>query len=498
MSTAETEVKKEIEVKKETEVKKEIEVKKETEVEKETEVKKEIEVKKETEEIKETKDETKESENPEKTTIETKPKKGALLGHRILRDFSQDYNKKTPIYFIGIITEYQPSPNPTDLQSLFPSKKKQSLDNGLYRIRYLDKDKDEVSPAEAYAGINLYNTFLDSNQKRKVHTKDLNSFFDYEKYPNPNNFLMNDLVNEEKYYYETYKEYLEENEIKPSKTLVVPLNESVGDGEVVLTEFGYVAERVFGEGMSRFEVTPKKRGRKKGYTPVAKRKRSPAKATSSKRLKSRKSPKAEDVEKDNNGSKTDITASSEPMDVETRPPQDINSTKEDVETKPPQDINSKESKDADEQLEDVETNKPQESIKESTKESKDTVKLEKPESPTNAKSQENESQNDKADEKEELKKVNQELKEVDEQLEKEKSVSSPKTSQHIDQVTKSQDEKYKNDKADKAQDPKADSKEQVDAKKDAKATETGANVQDKTKSNDTKSNDVNKPEEKDV
>ena len=144
-----------------------------------------------------------------------------------------------------------------------------------------------------------------------MHTKDLDSFFEYKKYPNPNHFLMNDLVNEEKYYYECYKDYLEENEIKPSKTLVVPMNESVDDIELVLTEFGYVAASAFDESMKRVDQvsTPKKKGktpqskRVVKYTPVAKRKRgSPAKEATprAKRQKAEKSPK---------------TAKPEPMEI---------------------------------------------------------------------------------------------------------------------------------------------------------------------------------------
>ena len=71
-------------------------------------------------------------------------------------------------------------------------------------------------------------------------------------------------MNEKKYYYETYKEYLEENEIKPSKTLVVTMNESAGDVKLVLTEFGHVANEIFDESMKRVEETPKKRGGRRG------------------------------------------------------------------------------------------------------------------------------------------------------------------------------------------------------------------------------------------
>ena len=504
----------------------------------------ENEVKSSTAEEKETKVEIKKSSEPpisdEKTAPEPETKstptptpkqsttkKGVLLGHRILRDFSQDYNKKTPIYFIGIITEYQPTPKPSDLQTIFPSKQNKkskqqsSLDNGLYRIRYLDKDKDEISPAEAYAGVNLYNTFFETNQKAKVHTKDLDSFFEYKKYPNPNHFLMNDLVNEEKYYYECYKDYLEENKIKPSKTLVVPLNETVAHMELMLTEFGYVAASAFDESMKRVDQvsTPKKRGRKSvktpeskravKYTPVSKRKQgSPAKeaippvkrqkAEKSpktakpestppvKRQKAEKSPKTAkpesmEIEKstdDNNLSKNDTTATSEAMDVETsnendsKPPQDKESVKDDL-TK----VNE-ENKDTDEQLNKEKTS-PTTNIDSTTKK--------QDEKETKVETKEDE----KA--KEELNKVNKELKDVNEQLEKEKAASSPKTSQHIDEVTKSQDETYKNtEKATEAH--LTNDKVTNDVKKnDDTATDvqsTGVDVKDKLEASGDGKNDA--------
>jgi len=153
-------------------------------------------------EVKPTEAKTEGKETPAKATKEEEKeskdnsKKGVLLGHRILRDFSKDYNKKTPMYFVGIITEYQPSKNANDIITIFPTKKnvkgkkkeQSDLDEGLYRIRYLDKDKDEVSPSEAYVGCNLYNTLT----KQKVYSTDPKSIFDKTKYPNPKNNFFND------------------------------------------------------------------------------------------------------------------------------------------------------------------------------------------------------------------------------------------------------------------------------------------------------------------
>ena len=176
-------------------------------------------------------------------------RKGVLLGHRILRDFSKDYDKKTPIYFVGIITEYQPSENPSDLKDIFSSNEKNvkgsnkepsDLSNGLYRIRYLDGDIDEVSPSDAYCGYDLYNTL----HKQKVQSTDLTSFFKKNEYPNPNNFLMTDLLEEEKHYNECY------DEIKPV-TLVAPTDEVCNRGEVVLTEHGYVPALAYDENIMK-------------------------------------------------------------------------------------------------------------------------------------------------------------------------------------------------------------------------------------------------------
>jgi len=223
-------------------------------------------------EVKPTEVQTEEKEISSKTA--NGEKKGVLLGHRILRDFSKDYNKKTPTYFVGIITEYQPSENSPDIQTIFPSKKnikdkkkrQSDLDNGLYRIRYLDKDKDEVSPSDAYVGCKLYNTL----NKQKVYSTDLKTIFDKVKYPNPKNtFLMTDLVEEEKYYYGCYQDYLQDQKIEPA-TLVVPADEVCSKEEVVLTEYGYVPASAFDEKIMKRIVeqeattTPKKRGRPKG------------------------------------------------------------------------------------------------------------------------------------------------------------------------------------------------------------------------------------------
>jgi len=223
-------------------------------------------------EVKPTEVQTEEKETSSKTVNEEK--KGVLLGHRILRDFSKDYNKKTPTYFVGIITEYQPSENSSDIKTIFPSKKntkgkkkeQSDLDSGLYRIRYLDKDKDEVPPSDAYVGCKLYNTL----NKQKVYTTDLKTIFDKVKYPNPKNkFLMTDLVEEEKYYYECYQDYLQDQKIEPA-TLVVPADEVCSKEEVVLTEYGYVPASAFDDKIMKRIVeqeattTPKKRGRPKG------------------------------------------------------------------------------------------------------------------------------------------------------------------------------------------------------------------------------------------
>jgi len=87
------------------------------------------------------------------------PQNGILLGHRILRDFSSDYNLPPPVYFVGVITEFKPPHSSSSLKTLLPEKRINTahaiLDDGLYRVRYLDtgtKYKDKVSPAEAYEG----------------------------------------------------------------------------------------------------------------------------------------------------------------------------------------------------------------------------------------------------------------------------------------------------------------------------------------------------------
>ena len=83
------------------------------------------------------------------------PKTGVLLGHRFLRDFSSDYNVQSPAYFVGVITEYKQPHSPHELFNYLPHRAKHGNDplgDGLYRIRYLDGDKDDISPAEAYEG----------------------------------------------------------------------------------------------------------------------------------------------------------------------------------------------------------------------------------------------------------------------------------------------------------------------------------------------------------
>jgi len=61
--------------------------------------------------------------------------KGVLLGCRIARDFSADYNNAYPIYHVGIISAYHPCAS--NERRLFPKmpvqmRSKPKLDKGMY------------------------------------------------------------------------------------------------------------------------------------------------------------------------------------------------------------------------------------------------------------------------------------------------------------------------------------------------------------------------------
>merc|ERR1711920_674127 len=100
-------------------------------------------------------------------------------------------NSKEPLYFVGIIIEYQPLHQAKRITLPKNSSRKNNptkLDKGLYRIKYLDNDIDDMSPYEAFEACQLYNKVVNRNKhsskKEKVFETSPKHSFDYWKYPN--------------------------------------------------------------------------------------------------------------------------------------------------------------------------------------------------------------------------------------------------------------------------------------------------------------------------
>jgi len=108
---------------------------------------------------------------------------GILLGYRIVRDFATSFNSSTPKYFVGVICEYHPPSSHSIKRLILPSWKKNrriKLDKGLYRVRYLDNDKEDMSPECAYNAAMLY-----QDMSTEAYGEALEHVFEKKYYPNP-------------------------------------------------------------------------------------------------------------------------------------------------------------------------------------------------------------------------------------------------------------------------------------------------------------------------
>jgi len=160
----------------------------------------------------------------------------SLIGHRILRDFSSDYSLPSPLYFVGVITEYKEPTFPHIRRNFLPDKNHNDpLGDGLYRVRYLDATKDDVSPVEAYEGCCLYNSCTD-----KICSADRNTYFNKKMYPNPNDYSVKELMEEEEMFYKRYERHFRLNNIS-LKLLEIENESQIHHEQVLKTEYGNVA-----------------------------------------------------------------------------------------------------------------------------------------------------------------------------------------------------------------------------------------------------------------